>query len=242
MSSPAPLCKQALEDATRRWPNRRKDSDGIMGDARHQKGKSDHNLGNAFDVSHDPATGCDGAIIAAAAIVDPRVTYVIWNHHIWNRTHHDTHWRPYHGSNPHTHHCHVSINPQYRNDTQHWGWAPGATLPTLVGAVAAAGGNPAAGAAGVAAIGAANGHNKHGANDPTVKVGKRSPFPGLLRRGTRNTAVRHVQSQLVSQHWQVAIDGIFGEETERAVRGFQRRHELIVDGLVGTRTWRALFP
>src|SRR5262245_32618532 len=100
MASPAPLCRRALEDATRRWPNRQKASDGIMGDARHQKTKSDHNVGNAFDITHDPVSGCDGSVIAAIAIVDPRVKYVIWNRQIWNRELGDKAWRSYSGTNP----------------------------------------------------------------------------------------------------------------------------------------------
>ena len=123
MSSPAPACKQALADATKRWPNRKKASDGIMGDARHQARKSDHNMGNAFDVTHDPASGCDGNLISSLAIKDPRVTYVIWNHRIYNRSRASEGWRKYTGSNPHTHHCHVSISSSSRNDTRAWPWA-----------------------------------------------------------------------------------------------------------------------
>ena len=109
MASPAPACVHALQDATRRWPRRSRASDGIMGDARHQKTKSDHNMGNAFDVTHDPGSGCDGDYIAACAIRDPRVKYIIFNHRIWNKQRGDKNWRPYHGRNAHTHHCHVSV-------------------------------------------------------------------------------------------------------------------------------------
>ena len=38
------------------------------------------------------------------------------------------------------------------------------------------------------------------------------------------------------------IDGDFDGETEVAVRRFQREHQLEPDGIVGPRTWRALFP
>lgn len=35
-------------------------------------------------------------------------------------------------------------------------------------------------------------------------------------------------------------DGIFGSKTEAAVRAFQKAHGLVVDGIVGIRTWKAL--
>jgi murein L,D-transpeptidase YcbB/YkuD len=38
----------------------------------------------------------------------------------------------------------------------------------------------------------------------------------------------------------VAVDGLFGPETEAAVRAYQREKGLAVDGIVGPNTWRAL--
>ena len=38
------------------------------------------------------------------------------------------------------------------------------------------------------------------------------------------------------------IDGVFGGGTETAVRMFQRQSHLVVDGIVGPRTWSALLP
>lgn len=120
----APACVAALRDANARWPGRKKASDGIMGDAAHQKRPSDHNLGNAVDITHDPASGCDGQVIADLAIQDPRVTYVIWNAQIYNRARAAEGWRPYKGSNPHRHHVHISVRADARGDASRWGWAP----------------------------------------------------------------------------------------------------------------------
>lgn len=119
----APACVAALRDANAAWPNRSKRSDGIMGDAAHQARPSDHNLGNAVDITHDPASGCDGELIASMAIQDPRVTYVIWNREIYSRARAAEGWRDYSGSNPHTHHVHISVRASARADASPWPWA-----------------------------------------------------------------------------------------------------------------------
>ncbi len=120
----APACVAAVRDADARWPGRDLRSDGIMGDATHQKGASDHNTGDAVDITHDPASGCDAGAIALASIEDPRVTYVIWNARIFNRARAAEGWRPYDGPNPHRHHVHVSVRVDARGDDRPWAWAP----------------------------------------------------------------------------------------------------------------------
>lgn len=121
---PARACQRALKDASLAWPKRSRASDGIMGDAAHQARPSDHNLGNAFDITHDPGAGCDAGVLAEQAMTDPRTKYVIWNRRIWARTRAGEGWRPYTGSNPHTHHVHVSINADVRDDGSAWPWCP----------------------------------------------------------------------------------------------------------------------
>jgi hypothetical protein len=129
MATPAQACRQALRDATARWSGRNRASDGIMGDARHQRRKSDHNLGNAFDLTHDPANGVDCERLSRSVINDPRVTYVIWNRQIYNRARASEGWQAYSGPNPHTHHMHVSIRADSRDDTSPWVWSPGQPDP-----------------------------------------------------------------------------------------------------------------
>jgi peptidoglycan hydrolase-like protein with peptidoglycan-binding domain len=55
-----------------------------------------------------------------------------------------------------------------------------------------------------------------------------------LKRGSHGTRVKVLQRDLGLS----PADGIFGKTTLRAVKRFQRRHHLAVDGIVGTVTWR----
>jgi hypothetical protein len=126
MASPASCCTAALREATQLWPNRNRASDGIMGDPSHRARKSDHNDGNAFDLTHDPANGCDahGLVEGLKQRRDPRVKYIISNSRIWNPSV-SPDWRPYKGANPHTKHAHVSIVAGARDNTAPW-WGGGA--------------------------------------------------------------------------------------------------------------------
>jgi hypothetical protein len=123
MALAAPCCSKALADATTRWPQRSRASDGILGDAAHQRRKSDHNQGNAFDLTHDPLHGVDCGSLSRLAINDRRVTYVIWNRQIYSRARASEGWRSYHGPNPHTSHMHVSIRSDARNNLAPWPWS-----------------------------------------------------------------------------------------------------------------------
>ncbi len=72
-----------------------------------------------------------------------------------------------------------------------------------------------------------------------------------VRRGSEGDAVRGVQEEFAFRDLSglpghgLAVDGIFGPRTEEAVRGFQQAvhadaPEVVVDGVVGPVTWRAL--
>jgi hypothetical protein len=128
MAVPARCCLQALQDATLRWPFRNKSRDGIIGDAAHQKRHSDHNDGNAFDLTNDTAHGVDCGVLSKLVISDARVTYVIWNRQIYNRARASEGWRPYSGDDPHDHHMHVSINATSREKQSPWPWSAAGSL------------------------------------------------------------------------------------------------------------------
>lgn len=59
--------------------------------------------------------------------------------------------------------------------------------------------------------------------------------PATIRRGSTGADVRKLQALLG-----IAVDGIFGPQTEAAVRRYQKAHKLTVDGVVGPKTWNSL--
>ncbi|MBW4634954.1 MAG: peptidoglycan-binding protein [Iphinoe sp. HA4291-MV1] len=63
-----------------------------------------------------------------------------------------------------------------------------------------------------------------------------------LKEGSRGEEVKELQDLL--QRYKLytgAIDGIFGPATTKAVKAFQHRVFLKEDGIVGDKTWRALY-
>jgi peptidoglycan hydrolase-like protein with peptidoglycan-binding domain len=62
----------------------------------------------------------------------------------------------------------------------------------------------------------------------------------LLRDGSSGNSVKQLQQMLNAAGYHVAVDGVFGPQTEAAVRQFQQAHHLQVDGIVGPQTWGAL--
>ncbi len=112
-----------------RWPNRNKDSDGTIGNAEHSARSSDHNPTDAgivcaMDITHDPKSGCDSYALAEVlrASRDPRIKYIISNRKICSSQVDAWNWRPYHGSNPHDHHVHISVLdiPSKYDSTAEW--------------------------------------------------------------------------------------------------------------------------
>ena len=123
-----PLAKKAfpsaiavLKQASAFWPKRSKASDGLLPSAAHQKQNpnSDHNLGLAVDLTHDPANGVDCKDIFNRLKSDLRVKYLIHAGRIYQ----DGHENNYTGPNKHNHHLHISIKPDYANSDHNWfGW------------------------------------------------------------------------------------------------------------------------
>jgi len=74
-------------------------------------------------------------------------------------------------------------------------------------------------------------------SDADKAPAKAAPPSGavVVKRGDRGAAVRQVQSALG-----IAVDGVFGAQTEQAVKRFQKRKGLTADGVVGPQTRDAL--
>ena len=60
----------------------------------------------------------------------------------------------------------------------------------------------------------------------------------VLKKGSNDPAVRDLQEALKALSFDPGpIDGVFGAQTESAVRAFQQAREIPVDGVVGRVTW-----
>lgn len=83
-----------------------------------------------------------------------------------------------------------------------------------------------------------------GTSGPAPNPTPAPSYPALvkvLRRGSKGGQVRDLQARLVQRGWRIGVDGDFGPETDSVVRKFQREKHLVVDGIVGKATWKALW-
>jgi hypothetical protein len=67
----------------------------------------------------------------------------------------------------------------------------------------------------------------------------------VLHLGSQGGDVTLLQERLSGSHLEgvrgIAVDGVFGQQTDTAVRNFQKLKGLAVDGIVGPETWRAVW-
>lgn len=201
-------------EVNQRWPQRRKDGDGTIGDAAHASRDSDHNpwvvdnkgihIVTAMDITHDPANGCDSYALAEylRKSRDPRIKYIISNGKIasdqqgWA-------WRKYNGKNPHDHHMHLSVRDvqSYYDSVADWGIADAHVIP-------------------------ATGEEHPTEMPPTIRKGAEGKYVILLQQRLGFTGK--------------SVDGKFGEQTWSKVKSFQAAKGLKADGVVGPQTWKAL--
>ncbi len=75
--------------------------------------------------------------------------------------------------------------------------------------------------------------------DISAKVPVNMP---VLRVGTKGEAVRFLQKLLITFGYLTPeqFDADFGPITKEAVREFQATYNLLIDGIVGNKTWRKL--
>jgi hypothetical protein len=72
-----------------------------------------------------------------------------------------------------------------------------------------------------------------------VKMAVSVQYP-ILRRGNFGEDVKFLQTALIKHGYKLIADGDFGPATDKAVRDFQVKNKLGVDGVVGPFSWRCL--
>lgn len=62
----------------------------------------------------------------------------------------------------------------------------------------------------------------------------------VIKKGSTGGAVQRLQSLLQNEGYQIDVDGVFGQYTEKIVKKYQLSKGLVADGIVGAKTWQAL--
>ena len=63
----------------------------------------------------------------------------------------------------------------------------------------------------------------------------------VLRKGSKGVYVEVLQKKLNDAGYNLAVDGDFGKKTLEAVKDYQKVNGLVVDGIVGVKTWEKLY-
>ena len=61
-----------------------------------------------------------------------------------------------------------------------------------------------------------------------------------VKNGSKGSDVKNLQTQLNGLGYNLSVDGVFGSKTLAAVKDYQSKNGLTVDGIVGTNTWNSL--
>ena len=65
---------------------------------------------------------------------------------------------------------------------------------------------------------------------------KKYVLKAVLKKGSRGENVKKLQQALKAKGYKVSADGVFGANTEKAVKAFQKKNKLTADGVVGRKT------
>lgn len=80
-----------------------------------------------------------------------------------------------------------------------------------------------------------------GIKNPIFEQPKSQPkIVATLKNGDKGEEVKILQTLLNQKGYKLVIDGLFGPTTDAAVRDFQKKNKLIVDGIVDSATKKAL--
>jgi N-acetyl-anhydromuramyl-L-alanine amidase AmpD len=58
----------------------------------------------------------------------------------------------------------------------------------------------------------------------------------ILKKGSKGDQVKEVQAALKQSGYNISVDGIFGPGMEAVVKEYQKKHGLVVDGIIGQNT------
>lgn len=191
-----------------------------IGDEAHRSTWSDHNPNECCDVVCAADVKGDGGIDLAAfvrhLIADPHpnLRYVIFNHKIYERAN-GFKAKAYSGTSGHEEHAHVSDGdgPDGRS-TSGYDSAASWKIKDLK-----------------------DGTSSTTPDTATETLGEKMP---TIQNGNKGSRVRMLQGLLIAWKYSIAVDGVFGPKTEKAVRSFQGKYANPVDGVVGPITWNAL--
>lgn len=69
---------------------------------------------------------------------------------------------------------------------------------------------------------------------------KKEELTVVLKKGMKGELVKALQSLLIIRGYKITADGDFGPVTEKALKDFQTKRRLVVDGIAGPITWTEL--
>ena len=72
--------------------------------------------------------------------------------------------------------------------------------------------------------------------DAPIQPSPSFPIRTILQMGSRGEIVRQLQACLQQKGYSIRPDGVFGPQTEKALRAFQRANNLKIDGVAGPET------
>lgn len=76
---------------------------------------------------------------------------------------------------------------------------------------------------------------------PTLNINTQTAYALVLKQGSTGSYVSTMQRKLKNWgYYSGSVDGIFGSQTLKAVKYFQRKNGLVADGIVGKNTLKAL--
>ena len=177
-----------------------------------------HGEGRAADFGIRPYSAGYGTALAKALVAYSKelgIQCVIWNRGIWSSSYPHSGFRRYNGVASHTDHIHVEFT---------WARAKAGRAETAKHFAKVLGGVKP----GDVKIGGGG-----GSSSPTYKtVSGSTPLVKLYHKGE---PVKRIQKAVG-----VKADSYYGPSTVKAVKAFQKKHGLGVDGIVGDKTWAAI--